>query len=76
MNKDIEWRTWEPSSWQAHNGFTVSLDRCRYSIWGRAYNHQCSRKPKGQIQGYGFCTQHLKKLREIGYEEDKEEEAT
>ena len=47
-------------------GFVPSIykDKCRFSVWPtdgwRGY--QCTRKPKTEIEGYGFCTQHAQKI--------------
>ena len=72
MNLGISWHVWKPSNWQAWNGFTVREERCRYHVQDGFMSHQCERKPKVMIQGYGFCTQHAKKLLKRGFTEDRE----
>jgi len=47
----------------------VDLDCCRFSVpypYGIKF-HQCTRAPKHEIDGYKFCTQHTKILKELGY---------
>lgn len=36
----------------------VTLERCRYSIWGNHRADQCSRKWSVYEYGYGWCRQH------------------
>lgn len=62
--KTIEWYVWKPSRGQVGFGFGVDIACCRYSVpeeFGIGFR-QCTRKRKVIIQGYGFCTQHSKKV--------------
>ena len=46
----------------------IDLDNCSYHVYsGEGWDfrgHQCSRKPKIKINGFGFCTLHGKKVLE------------
>jgi len=47
----------------------IDLECCRFSVpndYGVGF-HQCTRKPTQEIEGYKFCTQHSKILKELGY---------
>jgi hypothetical protein len=67
----MEFWIFKPSKWQKRMGFTISTERCRYSVWQDFSNYQCTRKAKIFINDYGFCKQHAKKIQE---RLDKEEE--
>jgi hypothetical protein len=61
----MAWIVYEPLDYQKSIGWKLSPDSCAYKIYERdgVYPHQCSRKPKETIEGYGFCTQHAKLVR-------------
>ena len=62
----IEWLIFEPLDYHKAIGAKRSPDRCAYKIYERdgVIPHQCSRLPKETVEGYGFCTQHAKMVRE------------
>ena len=72
MNKTIEWFVFDFLEYEKRLGYKVDESYCRYGVYDR-YVHrefQCSRKPTMTIQGYGFCTQHGKKIKtELGLDE-------
>lgn len=65
--RDIKWFVYEPLDWQKRVGYTVRKDNCRAQVHeaGRSVMfRQCMRKPTEIIDGYGFCKQHAKIIRE------------
>ncbi len=62
----MSWFVYKPIDWQKRIGYKVNENRCRNKVWpDRGTAHQCGRKPKKVIEGYGFCTQHAKIICEI-----------
>lgn len=62
----IEWIIYEPLDYHKAIGAKRVADRCAYKIYERdgVIPHQCSRRPKETVAGYGFCTQHAKMARD------------
>jgi len=58
-NTDIEWYIYVADT---NRFFSKPADdtRCRHRAWSKDdyWPHQCTRKPKMEIEGYGFCKQH------------------
>lgn len=68
-----DWHVYKPLDHHEAMGSTLQTDYCAHNVYYRdgVVPHQCSRKPKETIQGYGFCTQHAKMVREW-LEQEKE----
>ena len=59
MKKSIDWYIYKQRD-QYEN--KVDLEKCCYQVhndYGVGF-HQCTRKKKQYIQGFGFCIQHYK----------------
>ncbi len=64
---DISWYVYEPLDYEKSWGVRVDKTLCRYSVHneGRSVSfHQCRRKPTEKVEGFGFCRQHAKMVKE------------
>ena len=65
LREVVEWRVYEPLDWEAKMGYRRDPKWCAHQVHtGIVGFRQCGKQPAETIEGYGFCRQHAKMVRE------------
>ena len=65
MTKDISQYVYEPVEYEKQLGYRRNAEWCAAGVPKEHWvgDRQCMRKPKEEIQGYKFCAQHAKLIK-------------
>lgn len=58
----LKWALFDPKVYSRWPHTTIDPERCEHAVHQDFVTYQCNRKPKMEVAGHNFCTQHGKKV--------------